>query len=318
MGLIAISLMLFSFKSGNIQSNPKNKNDLTRHNIKGKVKSIKETTFGVTDTSSSTQQGDKKTKSFYLYNEKGFVTEMKEYLPNDSLDKKYTYSYNENGSMVENVRLSSNLSLEYKETWKFDANENMIEHSVYSNSDKKNLTLQSKTVCKYDEKNHLIQELFYGSNEKLEKSATYRYDDMGNMLEKNNYNADNVISNTAENSFYFKTDTIRDDKGNIVNLNQYKYNPDGSFIITQLLKYDKDNLVEFTKFGADLSTEYMYTYKYNDKGDEIEKSKFNMYNVLDEKTTSKYVYDKTGNWIKATISKNEVPESTKEREIVYY
>ena len=69
----------------------------------------------------------------------------------------------------------------------------------------------------------------------LSSKETYKYDDKGNLIEKNNYNAD---------GFYYKHTKKFDDKGNKIEENYY--NADGF--------------------------DYKHTYKYDDKGYFIEKN----------------------------------------------
>ena len=66
------------------------------------------------------------------------------------------------------------------------------------------------------------------------------------------------------------------------------------------------------------SLNYKNTYKYDDKGNEIEENDFKSDGTLDYEFNYKYDYTKTGNWIKETEFINDKPKNIITREINYY
>ena len=70
-------------------------NDLTRANIKGKVKEIIETTFSAKESFGEPQKGDLRTKDISKYNEDGNRTEETSYNADGELARKYKYQYDE-------------------------------------------------------------------------------------------------------------------------------------------------------------------------------------------------------------------------------
>jgi hypothetical protein len=84
-------------------------------------------------------------------------------------------------------------------------------------------------------------------------------------------------------------------------------------------KYDeKGNNIEGNWYDSDGSLEYKYTFEHDDKGNEIEMKDYNSDGSLDYKQTFDYEYDKSDNWIKKVSFNNGKPETVKERLIEYY
>ena len=80
------------------------KNDLTEENLKGKVKSIKETTYKAVEKFGQIEKGDVLNNDFNIYNEKGNNIEGNGYdYDSDGIldDYKYTYKYDEKGNNIE-------------------------------------------------------------------------------------------------------------------------------------------------------------------------------------------------------------------------
>ena len=149
------------------------KNDLTEENLKGKVKSIKETLYEAVDKFGQIEKGnvlyDAFTFPFTIYDEKGNKIEENDYDSDGRLDSKTTYKYDEKG--------------------------NIIEENDYDSDGR----LDSKYIYKYDEKGNKIEENRYDSNGRLSQKTTYKYDEKGNTIEKNDYDSD---GRPAENYSY--------------------------------------------------------------------------------------------------------------------
>ena len=68
-------------------------NDLTRENIKGKVKEIIETTFDAKEAFGEPQKGDLRTKGISKYDEDGNKTEVTFYNADGEIDFKHKLKY---------------------------------------------------------------------------------------------------------------------------------------------------------------------------------------------------------------------------------
>ena len=112
------------------------KNDLTEENLKGKVKSIKETTYKAVDKFGQIEKGDVLNNYFNIYNEKGNKIEDNSYDSDGNLSSKDTYEYDEKGNIIEKNRYNSNGSLDEKYTYKYeyDKNNNWTQRIEYKNT----------------------------------------------------------------------------------------------------------------------------------------------------------------------------------------
>src|ERR1035437_1229094 len=95
-------LLLIVIASIAKQSQAQNhKTDLQEMNLKGKVKSLKESTYQATDKGGKVQKEKIYVSYDYVFNEQGYKIEKNEYNTNGSLDNKCTYLYNDKGNNIE-------------------------------------------------------------------------------------------------------------------------------------------------------------------------------------------------------------------------
>ena len=169
------------------------KNDLTEENLKGKVKSIKETLYEAVDKFGQIEKGDVLNNYFNIYNEKGNKIEENRYDSDGSLYFKDTYKYDEKGNKIEENRYNSDGSLYSKTTYKYDEKGNMIEDNFYDSDDG---SFIYKNTYKYDEKGNKIEEYHYDEDGKFIYKNTYKYDEKGNIIEEKIYHSDGRFGNT--------------------------------------------------------------------------------------------------------------------------
>ena len=153
---------------------------------------------------------------------------------------------------------------------------------------------------KYNKIGQLIEKIHYYQDGTVKDTTKYQYDETGNLVETNNYIFDGSISpkiiyksgHKIESIYYFHDGTVRfDDKYNKYGY-QYEsttYNPDGT------MKYQR------TTLPMDDIEEYK------------EKSIEELFNIV-----SKYTYDTHGNWVIRIVSQNDKPKDWTERVIEYY
>ena len=101
------------------------KNDLTEENLKGKVKSIKETPYEAVDKFGQIEKGNvlyDDGTSFTIYNEKGNIIEENYHNSNGRLYEKHTYKYeyDKNNNWTQRI--------EYKNTIPHRITEKIIEY----------------------------------------------------------------------------------------------------------------------------------------------------------------------------------------------
>lgn len=121
---------------GQLEKKTEKKNDLTEENLKGKVKSIKETTYKAVDKFGQIEKGDVLNNYFNIYNEKGNKIEDNFYDSDGNLSSKDTYEYDEKGNMIEENWYESDGSLYEKHTYKYeyDKNNNWTQRIEYKNT----------------------------------------------------------------------------------------------------------------------------------------------------------------------------------------
>ena len=166
------------------------KNDLTEENLKGKVKSIKETLYEAVDKFGQIEKGNWFNNYFTIYDKKGNIIEENDYDSDGSLNSKTTYKYDEKGNKIEENDYDSDGRLSYKYTYKYDEKGNIIEENHYDSDGR----LRSKYTYKYDKKGNMIEANFYNSDGSLSFKFTYKYDEKGNMIEVTYYDSDGSLN----------------------------------------------------------------------------------------------------------------------------
>lgn len=265
-------------------SNIKKENDLTKHNLFGKVKKIEVTSYEAIERFGEIEKGDKTGTSFWgedyyqIFNIKGNIIELNYYNSN----VKHIYKYDNKENLIEIHFIHDDSVLTRKNILVYDDKGNMI----VEESMRKVLAVTSfsKDIYKYDKKGNMIENNTYMNDGSLVKKYLYSYDDKGNMIEKSSYNADGNLS--WRNNYKY------DDKGNIIE--------EDNFYPSNIIKHHKN------------------TYKYDDKGNMIEDISYNEDGSLYTKNTFKYEFDKKGNWILVIRYINDIPRFLSEREIEYF
>jgi hypothetical protein len=169
-----------------------------------------------------------------------------------------------------------------------------------------------KDTYKYDEKGNKIESNFYDADGSLSHKVTSKYDEKRNEIEVNGYYADG--------SLFYKDTYKYDEKGNKIERNSYY--ADGSLSHKVTYKYDeKGYMIESNRYnykGNKGSFDSKDTYKYDEKGNKIESNFYDAEGSLFYKYTYKYEFDKIGNWIKQTTITDGKPTELNERVIEYY
>jgi|SRR5690554_1154702 len=304
--LTIVSIILFF---SNCTDN-KIKNDLTTENLKGKVKSIKETPYKAIEKFGEVTKGDVYVDYFSnikyaMYNENGNITEMRKYdSPEKTLDK-YVYNYDKKGNLIKENKYNSNEKLESKKIYKYDDKLNLIELNKY-NSER---ILESKEIYRYDYKENMVESNEYNSDGTLESKGIYEYNDKENLTEGKLYYSNGKL--------YYEFIQKRSDKGNMVEKN-YWYSFDGASEINYILKYDeKCNLIE-SKMYHNKELEHTRVCKYDENNNQIEENRYDSFGKLIEVQKYKYKYDDKGNWMEKIEYENDIPKKITEREIEYY
>lgn len=213
------------------------KNDLEKHNLKGKVWKIYETTFEI--NSENLRIGNKINSRHSFYNEQSYLTETHVfYNERDSIIKwRYKYSYNENNILTE-VIIFKNGKLDSKEVILVNGDK-IIGAEIYDKDGVKTGSFEYKLSgndivrSEYKDKNGVSKYITYFelSNGFIDKKEVK--DNLGNMEGVYTYtrNWNNDILEFSSSNF-IRTDTIKF---------QYEYDEQNNWI--KRLDFEKGNKV---------------------------------------------------------------------------
>jgi hypothetical protein len=241
LSLLIITLLFVSCVTDKI------KNDLTKDNFLGKVKSVREFTYDPVEKFGKIikREISKRYGNQTKFNENGNQIEINRYNSDGRLNYKKTYKYDDRGYKTETNEYGFYGSLRGKSTYEYDDKGNQTKENNY-NSDG---SLDYQKTYEYDDKGNKTKQISDGY---LNEKWTYEYDDKGNLTDYKNYFHDSL-----KYIFSLKYD----DNGNNTEWN--KYNSNGSFYMKSSLKYDdKRNLTELNSYRPDGSINFKITNKY--------------------------------------------------------
>lgn len=227
-------------------------------------------------------------------------------------------------------------------------NENgfLIEYWLYNI----NGTIYEKTKLENDDKGRLLKTNTYDNSGVLKSYLETEFDNNGNIIFKRIYNSENEITFIQKNEYDSRGNNIRSSftafDFNETKENQFIKRIESDSIKTYktLRKYNsKNQLIEKTEFEPDGKIDRVETFKYDEKGNEVE-SELKMFNgnyfkyvsnynernnISTQKTIGKngsieqqynweYLYDERNNWITKKSFSNGQLVSIWERKIEYY
>lgn len=205
--------------------------DLDELKLKGKVKSIKETSFEAIEKDGEIITGKRakpswKKDSYRGFNRKRELTEELIYNSNGSLRSISTFkslnnnsvlesifqptgelkfkqiaNFNDNGKLVEKIRFNLDGETLVRNLYLYDENGNRIEDKQYFNTDK---DPSIKTEYKYDALGNKIEEYMYNPEDNLIAKWFSKYDDQNSLVEENYYYADGSLS--AQEIYFYEFD----------------------------------------------------------------------------------------------------------------
>ena len=195
-------------------------NDLSKENIIGNPKEIKEYHYSAKELFGEAQKEKLLHENILRFNSEGNITE---FIRNNS--QSYKTYYNEITKQKEKTHIYDGEELVGLEKYKYDENGNQIEESSYSNG-----KLVGLEKYKYDENGNQIEKSSYSDGELDRRSFKYKYDENGNQIEKGSY-----FEGKLERFYKYKYD----ENGNKIETN--KFYSDGE------LGYSKKNKYSYLK-----------------------------------------------------------------------
>jgi YD repeat-containing protein len=285
--LIALFFALLLSAIGQNSEAQNIKNDWTKDNLNGKVKSCKLVSFEVAPGLETIQKGDRKWPYSFQsdkkesYNEKGFKTITILYNPvsNAPSTLRYVYSYNDQGFIIEKNEKFDDQSNSYRFTYVYDDAGNLLEEYYYESDS----IATTKYVYEYDEKGNRIGSKTYEPLDSLTHRRIFKYDGLQRRIET----------------------TLKDAENNI--LRKWWFT------------YDKNNnLIEQKEYSGSNESTTKTTFKYDKFGNTTETVFYDAEDEVELKFNYEYTYDTNGNWVKRVYSKNDVPSFILERIMEYY
>ncbi|HAW20602.1 MAG TPA: hypothetical protein DCX14_10505 [Flavobacteriales bacterium] len=265
-------------------NNSQNKsNDLTeRFNMKGRVKSMSQTTFDANPVGwtllwdgsavrSGTAEKESERGRFDLeFDQRGNRLQLIEYKSDGGIHSKTTWAYHQIGTLSEEVRHLDGRIFS-KTTYTYTENGNLAEET-YSKSDGSKV---SRTTHEYDKSGNEVKMIYYKSVDE-HTAYLYNHDMEGNV----------------------KEEFVIDKSG--VSLGRYTYRWDES-----------GRCIEETRYTPEGDMQYQIAYSYDDYGNrvkEVEEREEEDEGWIQDTVTYKFEYDDIGNWI-TRVKFTEVPES---------
>ena len=177
----AVSLLVISCSNENVR------NSLAEQNLKGKVRSLTETTYSV-DDSGKINDSNFIEKVYYQYNSRGNTVEELHYWP-DSVSDLITFKYDLKGRKIEKRWKDSNDYIDEVATFKYDKKGNNIERRR-SETDG---NLLRKAAFKYDALGNKTEEVNISFDDSTHERKTFKYDKDNNMVEEFSFTSDDSV-----------------------------------------------------------------------------------------------------------------------------
>lgn len=330
-----VILLFVLFSCYNKKPDASSINSLTEFGLKGRVKSFSETDFRTKIISGEIQRGDMVSKSVYIFNENGMITEDRQYNSEGKLSWKSVFKYDYEGHLIERATYYDSLDFRNRVVYKYDNRDNLIEESKLNSKGE----IEYRVNYKYNRKGHNTEKLIFRPAEKY-WNISVEYDENKNIIKSSSYK----ISEAQVTRYFYKHDPERN------RVEEVYYRPDGSRGSTYIDIFDdKGNKIESEVYGSDDSLIYKSEFRYDERGNVLERKtgagnnkmetdqtlKYDSVgNIIEEINYSKWMiskntynylsFDKEGNWLIRRIIVSSVSTGKnfsfveREREIIYY
>ena len=269
------------------------------------------------------------TKSIFKFGADGNLIAKNDYNPDGTLDDSSFYKVDSKGSRIDIFTYKANGTLSSNSTSEYDLRGNLIESTEYEKGKLKNWNtnkyddrfneieedgfegngkLKWKELLSYDNKGNLVDVTDYKRDDSFAARYRYRYDNRGNLAEEYEYHSDTATT-------FKKITTKYDDKGNPIEINHF--NESGRLISQIKLDHMGLHLADI-RYNDDGSLQSVIARKYDEWANETLEDRFFVKDSVRLKYKHEYIYDQTGNWLKNTSYRNDMPFQVTERVIEYY
>ena len=260
------------------------------------------------------EQGELKYINFYDYNSNGKLISKLQQDPLGNLSTTRSYRYDLKGNEISHYFKNHNSLTSYLASYTYDNSNNLTQKvetsSSYGNNGTDKYTTKSvrKHKYKYDDDNK-IEEIWESDGETMGRYI-YEYDNQGNVSKVFSYDAKGLLMEAKIKMYNSQGKLILDsliDKGK----DYLDFGLGDSF----RFKYDKKgNIIEKTSYSSTYGYERKNSYTYDEVGNKIEDIIESDKNLV----SYKYIYDKNDNWTFQTYYINGIPQYEVNREIEYF
>jgi len=272
--LITIFILHF-FVTGffcNAQNFNTKKTDVQESGLLGKVKLLKQDKFMAQDKFGEIIQGKRFNGTGQVnlfltkFDDKGNIVESNLYSEAGALIYKSIIKYN-SGNLIEHIHYSANDSLAGKTIAKCDSKRNIIESNSYQPDGK----IVVRSNFKYDENSNRIEEISEQIDDGIKQRTSNKFDIKGNIIDSK---TESYPKNDSRGWFCISHETKKYDvKGNNIEIVILDC-VNGAMNRKTIQKFDdKGNIIEENNYNADgrLMYKYIYKFDYDKKGNWIKK-----------------------------------------------
>jgi hypothetical protein len=154
----------------------------------GQVKEITEIIYSIEFDQNSTLNSEVLEKIKILFKCNGQIMEQLVYDPNDIIISRDIYKYDKADRMIESNRYFSSSECYESGIFIYNLEGNIAENIIYDKNG-----ISGKFCYLYNDKGYVSKEIYYKQGLYLDFKDIYRYDDIGNMVERNHYNINEIL-----------------------------------------------------------------------------------------------------------------------------
>lgn len=245
--------------------------------------------------------------SILIYNKNNKKSEYYRFHSLGKTDSKESYFYDQRGNIIKTVHINSMPVYNYEIHSVYDLSNREIKRTLIDSDNK----LKTVSTYQYDPKGMLILWEQYDSKNQLESKSEFTYDEInGNLNQSSRFQGNGKQEFRwieKYNSFGDKTEeTLYNSENKIKSQEFYFYNASRKLIQWQVLEknelsftvyytYINNRLIESKTILPNEQTDYIETYKYDEKGNKIEFfASFPRHKINLRET---YLYDSNGKQI---------------------
>ncbi|MBU3661244.1 MAG: hypothetical protein FGM14_15330 [Flavobacteriales bacterium] len=267
-------------------------------NLKGKVKTIKETSFKANKINSEVVklgkgwQYDWQNDKEYFFDTLGNLISRKD-LINSKKSEKYSIKLDNENRIIEIHRLSKSIYFEYDTLNRILSSKEIIKQpETTSNGNTKPTSgVTTNYSYYYDSKNLLLKREAYKSNLKI-SVETFKYDNFNNL----------ILWEIREDS-YIETHKYEYDSNNLLIKYEWADNEDGIAEITTIQYLNNSKVLEHWVDYEEGEPDGYIDDKF-ENGNIVESVEVEADGSIASREIIKYDYDASGNWIKSIIDFN--------------